>query len=231
MATRAQIRTRARVRADQDSSTFPSDSQYNDFIDEAGREVWYDLMAAGWPVNFSSKDLTASGSSTLTLGVAGTVAFIRGVFRYASGTWSELDRLNEGDRAALMSSTDGQTEFYDFRIDPTSGPVVELLPTPSSGTYRVHYILEWPGFSADADVWYGPARSDELLVLKAAAKGCDKEGNTQGAEKLEREYGRLLAKVANLAGAFDQRNPPKIRDVQGGIGVRRDAFDYDVEIG
>jgi hypothetical protein len=226
LTTRAQIRTRARLRADQDDSTFPDDTEYNLLIDAAAKETWYDLIHAGWPINFASVTKTATGSNPITLGVSGTIAFVRGVFCNRGGAYDELRRVPEGERAALMSST-GQASFYDVRIDPTNGPVLELLPLPSSGSYVVQYILEHPGFAADATEWYGPARSDELVILRAAAAGCRKEGNDQGASMLDREYAMLLDKVQAMASWFDMRNGHTIRDV-GPLAAGRDPFDYDV---
>ena len=230
MATRLDIRTRARIRADQDASTFPTDTQYNYLIDEAARETWYDLVQAGWPVAFSTIDKTATGTNPITIGGSGTLAFIRGVYLKEGTRYTDLQRLDEGQRASLMTAAQGPASHYSVLQDPTNGPVLELLPLPASGTYRVEYVVEHPGFAADATVWYGPGRSDELLVLRAAAKGLLKEGDKAGAQILEMEYARLLDKVQQMAGWFDLRNPPKIRDAGSAVfGVSsRDPFDYDV---
>jgi hypothetical protein len=123
MATKAQIRTRARVRADQDNSTFPSDTQYDLLIDVAAKETWFDLIQAGWPINFATTDKTAAGTNPITLSISGTVAFIRGVFYKNGTTYTPLQRLNEGQRGNLMSAT-GQSaaSHYAVYIDPTNGP-------------------------------------------------------------------------------------------------------------
>lgn len=228
MATRAQLRTRARTRADQTDSTFPSDTEYDLFLDEGAKETWYDLIQAGWPINFTYADKAAA--SPIVIGASGTVAFVRGVFYNRGGTWCELSRLNEGDRASLMATGAGEATYYDTRVDATSGPVVELLPTPSSGTYRIFYVLEHPGFAGDSTEWYGPGRSDELIVLRSAAKAMRKEGNDQGAAQLDREYAMLLEKVQNMAGWFNQRHATLIRDVGSPFSSPRspDGFDYDV---
>lgn len=229
MATRATIRTAARVRADQDASTFPTDTQYNVFIDEAAREVWYDLVQAGWPINFSTVSKTATGSAFLALAVSGTVAFIRGVFYYNNGTYEELKRINEGDRASLLSVPGASAaSHYEYRIDPTSGPGIQLFPAVTSGTYKVDYILEHPGFSGDSDTWYGPGRSDELVSIRAAIKGCRKENDADTAAQLEREYGVLLSQVQAMASWADMRNAATIRVVNDPLGRPRDPFDFDV---
>lgn len=52
MATLLAMRTRARIEADQDSATFPTDAQYTSWINDGMREVWTDLVTAGWPANY-----------------------------------------------------------------------------------------------------------------------------------------------------------------------------------
>ena len=228
MATRATLRTRARIRADQTDSTFPTDTEYNYLLDEAAKEAWYDLISAGWPINFSAVSLTATGTNPIAIGASGTVAFIRGVYRVDGSAFIPLRRINEGRRGYMTSALSGPASDYDVLIDPTLGPVVELFPRPSAGTYRVEYIAEHPGFAADGTAWYGPARSDELIVLRAAAKGMRKEGNDQDAMQLDREYSMLLDKVQQMASWFDMRNPQTIRDVGDPLLPVRDPFDYDV---
>lgn len=229
MATRVILRTRARIRADQTDSTFPTDTEYNYLLDEAAKEAWFDLVQAGWPINFATATKTATGVNPITLSLSGTVAFIRGVFAINGGTYEELQPINEGDRAGLMSETGVSfATHYDVRIDPTNGPVLELLPLPSSGSYLVQYIVEHPGFSGDSVEWYGPARSDELVVLRAASKGMRKEGNDQGASQLDAEYAMVLEKVQNMAGWFRMRHSAVIRDVRASNFGPRDGFDYDV---
>ncbi len=230
MATKAELRIRARTRADQDNSTFPTDTQYDLFITEAAKDTWYDLIHAGWPVNFTQVDLNPT-SQTTALGVSGTVAFIRGVYRKDGGQFTELARIEEGQRAGLMSLAAGnQSSYYDVRTDPTSGPILELLPVPSGGVYRVEYILEYPGFASDSTAWIGPARSDELIVLGAATKGCLKEGQKEDAQILMAERTMLLDKVTSMASWFDMRNPPRVRDVRERDfrNQHRLPFDFDV---
>lgn len=225
--SRSTLKQRARIRADQDRSTFADDTQYNYLVNEGVREAWYDLVMGGWPVNYTAVNKTATGAATITLGASGAVAFIRGVY-YKDGTnYYELRRLNEGDRASLLSTTGAaRAEAYEARIDSVVGPVIELLPVPTSGTYRIEYVPEVLELLTDADTWYGPARSDELIVLKTASKACRKEGNSQGAAELDREYVMLLEKVQNMASWFDMRNSAQIRDVTSGRG--HDPFDHRV---
>lgn len=232
MATRLEIRTRARIRADQDSSTFPTDTQFNYLIDEACKEVWYELIRAGWPISFTQASAVTSSVSFLTLSgafaVTGTVAFIRGVYLLRGGTYVELQRVNEGDRSGMYTSTGAEPSHYDVRIDPTDGIGVQVLPFAAGHTIVVEYIKEHPGLAADGTAWYGPGRSDELIVLKTAMKACRKEGNDQGARFLEGEYMYLMQCVQDMASWTNMRHAALIRDVGNPLGGRRLPGDYDV---
>lgn len=213
MATRLDLRTRARLRADQDSSTFPTDTQYNLFLDEGAREVFGQLIGAGWPADFSTTSITANGAASYPIGGSDTVFAVRGVFTTVGEQRYELRRLNEGARATLLSqNASAPAEYYDIRISATLGPVIELLPRPVSGTYLVDYIADHPGFAADGTIWRGPNRSDELIVLSAARKGVLKEGRVQDASVLGQEYMALLDLVTRQGSWFDMRNPPTIRE-------------------
>lgn len=229
---RAALRTRARARADQDNSTFATDTQYNLWIDEGSRDVWADLIGAGWPIDYSSTTITANGAASYAIAGAGgssTAVFtIMGVYFLMGSEQYELKRANSGALASLRSqpTAGNYAEFYDIRFSPALGLIIELLPKPTSGSYRVDYVPEFQGLVNDAAVWFGPIRSDELVVLRVAAKALIKEGDDRGAYVLEQEYTRMLEKVTAQASWLDMRNPPQIRDVR--TRQSRGIFDYMV---
>lgn len=237
MATLANLRTRARIRADQDNSTFPTDTQYLYLINEAMHEVWYDLIQAGWPVSFSSVEVALPSTTEIDnvvslgveAGVTGNVAFIRGVYYKQGGTYHELPRLNEGERPGLYSTTGvNNPSRHDVRVDVSNGIGVEFLPYTAGTTVRIEYVKEPVDLADDADTWRGPARSDELIVIRAAAKACRKEGNDQGAAQLDREYLMLLQAVQNMASWANMRHASTIRDVGDPLGRPRLPGDFDV---
>lgn len=229
-ATRLDIRTRARIRADQDASKFPTDTQYNLLIDEACKDVFGDLVTSGWPPDFSTTTIAYNGSPTgQAVGGGADVFGIVGVWAPFGGQVLELKRINEGDRAALTSPNSVSSypaEFYDFRVG-ASGPVIYFFPR-IAGTYLVDYIPDHTGLASDGAIWRGPTRSDELLVISTARKAVLKEGQPRHADAavLKAEYDELLDKVKRLASWADMRNPAMIRDNTNRM-QRFNAFDYD----
>lgn len=213
MATRLELRNRARIRADQDGADFPTDVHYNGYLDDAGKETFADLVMSGWPIDYSTSTIVANGVTRVyTFGGSDTVFSAMMVYTNFGAQQTELRRVNPGHVASLRSAgaTGGFSRFYEVRTGVT-GPVIEFFPR-TAGTYFVDYIVDFPGFANDSAVWQGPPRSDELIVIRAAAKGVRKEGRTGDGDKLDTEYDKLLLKVKELASWFDMRNPAEMRD-------------------
>jgi hypothetical protein len=214
MATRAELRTRAETRADQDGEDFPTSAQKNAFLDEAARETFADLVMSGWPIDYATTTITTNGA-TRTYAFGGTDPVFAATMVYTNfgNQFTELRRVNPGHMAALRTTgaSGGFSRFYEVRATVTAGAIIEFFPRVA-GTYFVDYIPDFPGFTSDSSMWLGPPRSDELIVLRAAAKGVRKEGRVPDAAALDAEYGALLLKVKELASWFDLRNPAEMRD-------------------
>lgn len=211
--TRADLRQLARIRADQDGSDFPTDAQYNLFLNQGAKETFADLVMSGWPMDYTTATLTTDGVTRVwPIGEVTPVFAITMVYTLFGNQFTELRRVNPGHVAALRGTgaTSGFSRYYEARTGVV-GAVIELFPKVA-GTYYVDYIQDFPGFDSDTAIWNGPPRSDELLILKAAAKGCRKEGRVADAAALDSEYKELLLKVKELASWFDMRNPAEVRD-------------------
>lgn len=232
MATdRANLRTRARIRADQDNSGFPDDTQMNFLLDEGAREVFGDLVGAGFPADYTTQNITANGAASYALNSGNPIFGVVAVYQVVGSEFILLRRVKPEHLDALRSSQGLGTGIYpeyEIRVSLTSGPKIELFPVTTQGTIRVDYVTEYAGFANDADVWRGPARSDEMIVVRTAIKALRKEGEERSAAALEAEYQRLFEKVVNQASWLDMRNPPTIRDVYHNRRDGRDLFDYPV---
>lgn len=227
--TRTELRTRARIRADQDQSDFPTDVAYNYYLAEAYREVWSDLLGAGWPVNYTSQTVPLTGAAQYAIAAGAGVKSVLGVYWISGTSRFELKRLDQSFKAQVLSAVNNQPLYYELMLDPAAGTVFRFYPLIAAGSVQVDYIPDPVAFVIDSDLWYGPAMSDELLVIRAAVKAVLKEGRTADAGALETEYRRLLEKVTAQASWVDQRNTPVIRDVNR--NPTRDPFAYTDAVG
>lgn len=229
MATRAQIRTRARIRADQDKSQFPRDEQYDLIINSCGQTIYHDLIAAGMPVTKVAQTITLVGDEdgVYEINSGEPIHSVTHVYLLNGGQATELSRVDESNIAGMFSTNRGGPPTRYEVTTEIDGPHLKVFPPFATGTVVVRYVPAWPGFTSDTDRWVGPGNSDELLVLMAAAAGCRKEGEVSDARALEEEYRLLWDKVIAQAAWFDQRGLPRIRDVES----RKwpvDPFDFEV---
>jgi hypothetical protein len=187
--------------------------------------VWYDLVTAGWPANYTTATVTANGASSYLLASGAAIMGVRNVYRVDGDRRVHVPRLDESDKAAVLAPGVTNARAYEVLVGLT-GTVVRLYPSSVSGSYEVEYLAEPLDFTNDADTWAGPGRSDQLICLQAAAKGCRKESRRADAADLLSDYRTLLERVIATAAWVDLRNPARIRDTN--TPPLGDGSDFDV---
>lgn len=231
MATRLSIRTDARIMADQENSTYPTDTAYNSIIDRAARRVWQRMITAGWMPDQSTFVMDASLSATGTFTFTEAVSTVNLVYPTTSATsiiplGQPLRRLKPEERLDLLQFGTGGgviAEAYELTQGVASGAGalatnlstlrINLFPVPRSGFYLALYTRAFPGFTNDADVWTGPEGSDELIILMSAIYAAQKESDPGNIipglrEQLKERYGE----VTEAAGFMDAMGQQRIRD-------------------
>lgn len=208
MATRLSLRTNARARADQDNSTFPSDVQYNVYLDRAAAAVWRRLVASGWLPD--RKTLAVVGDGAVSHPLAADVFSVLSVDFVGPDGRVPLRRAKPEFLPYLLQSV-GQATDYALVGGAITTMSIELYPRPSSGNYEVRYIPRFAGFATDGDVWNGPDGTDELIEVGAAMRGVAKENGDVG--QLTAEYKEIWGQV--LDGAHWLDTPQTVRDTNG----------------
>lgn len=228
MATRLSLRNSARIAADQDNSTFPTDAAYNDFIDRAARVVWRRMLVAGWKPAKENHFITAATPSTYL--ITNPVSVVHLIYPVASGssttpTGQPLTRLKPEDRYWLLRQPNsGGAIAYELSLGTVEDAVqageanekmkVELFPAQTAGFYLVHYTPVFSGFGSDADIWTGPDGSDELIILMAAIEGSRKEDNAIHVRLLKDQLKERFDDVIDHVGAMDSVGQQTIRDMR-----------------
>lgn len=230
--------------ADQDGSQFPSDAAYNDIITRAADTVWRRMVAVGWKPATSTLVMNAAGGvGTFTF--PGPVSTVDAVYPCASATSQvpvgpplrrlkpeqlvDLLLLQAGIQAICYEITQGAATGAGALATLTSSPQITLYPTPASGFYLARYTPQFPGFSADGDVWTGPAGSSELVSLMAAIEGVQKEGDpVDMAGVLRAQLKERFAEVIEGGGFLDAQGQQTVKDVYRSRVFPLDSTDYRV---
>jgi hypothetical protein len=209
VATRAQIRTKVRRRADQEQGTgFVPDTEVNDYVNDSLRWVYSLLVRAGVLLPKSTQTVTASGASPYAL--ATTTFVILGVYRVVGNQRIPLSRLQESEYDLARTLTGAEARIYDVTVTPTGAPTLVLYPNVSSGTYEVRYVPAFTDLTSDVDVLVWPYEAEELVVVDAAIKCAAKEG--QDVRQLTAERARLEQLLYDTLSARDATQPGAIQD-------------------
>ncbi len=142
-ATRLQLRTRARVRADQDASTFPTDAQYDLLIDEAAKDVFYDLIQAGWPAETEDLSVTLTGAGSYSLGTPRTMASFTPAWQVQGPVGTDVGTIEWLDDGTDPVLKHGYSVVYTNGDGPSP---VTCTVNDTAGTVTLNFETGWsPG--------------------------------------------------------------------------------------
>lgn len=226
MATLLSMRNDARAVADQDSSIFPTNAQYNAFINRAANTVWRRMVAAGWKPKRTIFNITLNGSSTYTINSPGVVEVVDSVHWLGTPGSTNfrvpLRRVKPEELDTLLVAQTGNNPIaYDLLGGGIDAVSIEFYPNPPSGLIEIRYTnLFGTGLVSDTDTWFGPAGSDELIILTAAIEGMSKED--ADTEKVERRLKERWNEVLEGASFMDATGQQTVRDAR-----KRSLFPFD----
>lgn len=208
--TLVNLRTDVRQRANLENSTFVTDAELNEYINQSIAEL-YDLLvqAQGHDYYLTSYTFnTADGTTDYTLPADFyQVISVRGSIRGANITfepWQDWHRT-------LLEPIPG------YRGVPTSFRVrqgnITILPTPN-GVYPVtmEYLPCSARLANDSDTWDGYNGWEEYAIWRAVSYCQAKERTDPGFAMAQ--IAKLEDRIRRLAGNRNQFGPDKIRDVE-----------------
>src|ERR1044072_8760952 len=143
--TLAQLRTRAKRKADLENSSFISDAEWNDYINEAYQE-WYDVLVATFQDYFITEDTFATTAGTDTYNLPSDFYKLVSLDLLTGTRYETIFPYQELERNAALSSSAN-------------------IPT---ATIRRRYIPVPTVLSADADTITTFSGWESLIVTDAA---------------------------------------------------------------
>jgi len=205
--TFAELKARARSRADMDGSEFVTDEEFALYVRDSAAEL-YDVLVS----SFQDYYLETTAEATLSLGEA-SIALpssfykLRGVDRYSSSAqWTTLSPYSFAER----NDNSGSMTSSGIRYRVQAG-ALKLTPTDAcDGTYRVHYVPLMPALTLDADVFDDHNRWADYIVVDAAIKALQKEESST--TTLEKQKQALLKRIEDMSKQVDAGGPEVVVD-------------------
>lgn len=221
MSTLAELRTRARQRADAVGNNFFTDAEINDYVNVGLGEL-HDLLVSKFEdyyVSSVSFSLVADQStySFSSISLSGFYKLL-GVDAVQGSDTVRVKRFSFPDRNLYQSDSaiysDKGYANYQYAI---RGESVEFIPTPgSTDTIKLWYVPSYTKLSSDGATTSNSVELnwEEYAVLVAAIKMRQKEETSTGA--LERDLERITARIEEASRNRDVAEPFGITDEDTG---------------
>lgn len=221
--TFAELKTRARERADMVNSQFISTAELERLINESITEL-YDLLVTSYDEDYYLTD--------------STIALIDGQEEYdLPADFYKLrgvDLENDPNSAVSLKQFNFQERnryknalIFDYSRDGITGSryrlygnKIKFTPIPDLGkTIRLWYTPVAEKLVDDGDTFDGINGYEELVVIKCAIKMLGKEESDT--KQLERRFAEMWQRVVQNAPNRDAANPDTVQD------TRRDYYEED----
>lgn len=216
--TLAELKARARERADMVNSAYIADARLTEYINASAQEL-YDLLVQANQDYYTTltTSTVSSGSSSITL--PSDLYKLRGVDLDFGGEWCPIWPYEYLERGRWQNVTANRVYVNTrYRI---IGSSLELLPADqASGDYRIRYVPLMTVMADDADTFDGLNGFEEYIVIDAAIKMKSKEESSTS--DLKDEKARIRQRILAMADVRDLGAPDVVQDVRpmGGIGWR-----------
>lgn len=206
--TLAQLRIRARSRANMENSDFVSDTELNQFINDSLAEL-DDLLIASfgndYRVSTTSPTTTVSGTSSYAL--PSDFYKLLGVDARTSGdVWHALRPFNFNERNRDAESIDLHATRYRL-----SGSNIIFTPDPNVFSYRLWYVPVFTPLALDVSTYSDTNGFVEYAVVDAAIKCMEKEESDT--TDLKSDKSALKRRIEEMAQNRDAGQPSSVSDI------------------
>lgn len=210
--TLAQLKTRARQRADMENSGFIQNSELVSYINASVAEL-YDLLVSKYGEDY----FVASPFSITTTANVDQYALPTDMYKLlgvdlqldTSNNWVSLKRFEFAERNIPQI---WDIKFVDFIRYRLFGGNLKLSPVPQANQkLRLWYIPLPTALVADSDTLDGFNGYDEYVVVDVAIKMLNKEESDPSA--LMAEKAALKLRIEQMAEGRDAGQPAKVQDI------------------
>lgn len=214
MATRAEIKLRARRRADMERSTFISDGELNEYFQGSYGEL-YDLLVSSFEDYYVTELPFTIASGVSSVATPADFYKLRGVDLQINGdTYTSLAQFNFGERNAKSRATNRVFAGQRAVVYRLMGNKVMFLPeTNAPGDYKMWYIPRVTVIATDSDQVSGVLDFEEYIVIDCAIKMLTKEESDISALALQKQ--QILKRIEDMVQNRDAGSPQTITDVVG----------------
>jgi|CXWL01.1.fsa_nt_gi hypothetical protein len=212
--TLTNLLTDIRQRTNQENSTFVTDAELTEYLNQELAELWTKLVqGSGQPFYRSSQAYTVTGATTLQA-LPATFFEVQEVTATIAGITGALAPFMASEHGWLQSSAVWGSMVAlppRYRIQASN---IEFLPVQQSFTATLYYSPTQPRLVASNDTFDGFAGFEIAAIYGACATVLAKEESDPTFYLGQRE--RIYSHITSLASQRDASAPERVQDVTGG---------------
>ncbi len=203
-----------RLRTNQENSTFVTDAELTEWLNQAIAELQVRLAIAEGQPHFRSSTTIAVVAPTALYSLPATFWALQEVTATIDGTTMALRPFMASERAHLINTSPlwPVYEAVQYRIQAGN---IEFRPATESFTAEIFYHPTQTRLSAGSDVWDGFNGYEMAPIYDVCAQVCAKEESDPSFFLAQRD--RIYSLIAQAAQHRDMASPERVIDVLNGV--------------
>lgn len=212
MVTLAELKERARQRADMENSEFVSDAELTQYINSSLAEL-HDLLIAAYNEDYVMEEYSWSSTGAMDYDLPSDFYKLRGVdVRMGTGDWATVKRFNfnrrNEDQSAYAWNLLG-VPYMEYRL---VGSKIRFNRTPSGNlNFRMFYHPRAVELVDDTDQYDDVNAYSEYIVVDTAIKMLQKEESD--VQVLMGQKAMLKQRIESMAQNRDANEPESVTDI------------------
>lgn len=204
-----------RQRTNQEESTFVTDAELTEYLNQALAELHSRLTQGGGQPYYRAQTSIAVEAGTSVYSLPSPFWVLQGVEATIDGTTGPLTSFMPHERgamtSALASSPWGRNSPVRYRVQ---GDNIEFLPAIYTFTATVYYTPRCPRLVEGAETFDGFDGYEVAAIYDACATVLAKEESDPSFYIAQRD--RIYRHIESLAGTRDMGSPERVQDVMSG---------------
>lgn len=212
--------TDVRQRTNMENSSFVTDAEIREFLNQALAELWSRLTQGGGQPHYRSQTTISVVTGTSVYALPVDFWTLQGVEASLNGITGALSPFMPVERAALSGASRspwGLVSPVRYRIQADN---IEFLPATETFDATVFYTPSCPRLVEDSDTFGGFNGYEMAAIYDACATVLQKEESDPSFYAGQRD--RIYRHIETLSNNRDASMPERVQDVTGGLGATLD---------
>lgn len=205
-----------RSRTNMETSTFVTDAEVTEFINQALSELWVHLSQNGGQPFYQNRSVIAVTPTATLYALPADFGQLQGVEGTISGWTGRIEPFMPAERAGMTNNGSAWMTYSPVKYR-LQGGYIEFLPAVNTFSATVLYTPACPRLVNLSDTFDGFDGYEVAAIYGACATVQAKEDTDFTFYANERD--RIYRTIDSMAAQRDMSAPERVQDVRGDLGI------------